>query len=77
MNSLTPRERQVVDMVVRGLRTKVVAFELGVSYGTAKLHLHNAYTKLGISSRIELLHWKQRQPVLRPVEEIDWMQAAE
>ena len=77
MNSLTPRERQVVNMVARGLRTKVIAHELGITYGTAKLHIHNAYAKLGINSRIELVHWKRRQPVLLPVEEIDWMQAAE
>jgi DNA-binding NarL/FixJ family response regulator len=77
MNNLTPREREVVRMAAGGQRTKVIAHELGISYGTAKLHLANAYRKLGIKGRIALMHaWMAHEgrPVKRevPVHEIDW-----
>ncbi len=52
--SLTPREGEVVKLISRGLRNKEVARELGISEGTVKMHLHNLYEKLSVSSRTEL-----------------------
>ena len=37
-----------------GLRTKQVASQLGIEYGTAKVHLANIYIKLEISSKTAL-----------------------
>ena len=51
---LTPRERQVADLVSLGLRNREIASELRISEGTVKMYLHTLYEKLGIGSRTEL-----------------------
>ena len=53
-NELTPRERELATLVASGLRNREIALRLGISEGTAKLHLYNVYKKLGVSSRVEL-----------------------
>lgn len=51
---LTPRETDVVRRVVQGRRNKEIARDLGITEGTVKMHLHNLYEKLSVSSRTEL-----------------------
>lgn len=51
---LTPRERNLVALVMHGLRNKEIAAEMSITEGTVKMHLHNIYEKLGIGSRTEL-----------------------
>jgi HD-GYP domain-containing protein (c-di-GMP phosphodiesterase class II) len=48
---LTEREAEVVAMLARGLQTKQVARELGISVKTADRHVQNAYGKIGVSTR--------------------------
>ncbi len=48
---LTEREAEVVSLVARGLQTKQVARDLGISTKTADHHIQNAYRKIGISTR--------------------------
>jgi len=52
--ALTPRETDVVRQVAQGRRNKEIARDLGISEGTVKMHLHNLYEKLTVSSRTEL-----------------------
>ena len=52
---LSPREQEVVLLVVRGLTNKEVARELGLSDGTVKAHLHNIFQKLGTTRRYNLI----------------------
>ena len=52
---LTAREIEIVKMVARGLRYRVIAEELSVSEGTVKTHLHSVFEKLGVRSRGELI----------------------
>ncbi|WP_116364330.1 response regulator transcription factor [Parahaliea mediterranea] len=47
---LTPRERDVVQRVLRGYPSKAVARELGISTQTEQVHRKNIYQKLGLSS---------------------------
>ncbi len=51
---LTPREREISELVSRGLTNRAIATELGSSEGTVSIHLHNIYRKLDISSRTAL-----------------------
>jgi two-component system nitrate/nitrite response regulator NarL len=52
--SLTPRERDLVDLVRQGLRNRDIAAELGVTEGTVKVYLHGIFEKLGVDNRTEL-----------------------
>jgi two-component system nitrate/nitrite response regulator NarP len=51
---LTPRERDLVDLVRRGMRNREIAEELGVTEGTVKVYLHALFDKLGVDNRTEL-----------------------
>ncbi len=53
--SLTPTERNVVRLVCDGLGNKDVATRLFVSPRTVQTHLTHVYTKLGLSSRVQLV----------------------
>jgi DNA-binding NarL/FixJ family response regulator len=52
---LTPRELELATLVASGLRNRDVAMRLGISEGTAKLHLYNVYKKIGVANRVELV----------------------
>ena len=53
-SSLTPAERDVADLVARGLTNPEIAARLGVSAGTIKDHVSSALRKLGVRTRAEL-----------------------
>jgi DNA-binding NarL/FixJ family response regulator len=57
---LTRREGEVVDYVRRGLANKQIADALAVREDTVKKHLRNAYAKLGIHRRSEIMTAAQR-----------------
>ncbi|HEX3821461.1 MAG TPA: response regulator transcription factor [Candidatus Sulfotelmatobacter sp.] len=52
---LTPREEQVVALVVEGMGNRLIARELNLSEHTIKKYLFRIFEKLGISSRVELV----------------------
>lgn len=49
--SLTRREAQVLRLIDEGLSNKEIASRLQIGLATVKNHAHNAYEKLGVSSR--------------------------
>jgi DNA-binding CsgD family transcriptional regulator len=52
--SLTPTERDVVQLVSAGLPNKDIAARLFISPRTVQSHLTHVYTKLAVSSRVQL-----------------------
>ena len=54
IESLTPREREVVQYIARGYSYRKTAEELFVSVKTVETHMGNIFDKLGIASRYEL-----------------------
>ena len=52
--SLTRREQEIAMLVADGLSNKHIARRFNISEGTVKIHLHNAYRKLGVSNRTSL-----------------------
>lgn len=52
-NPLTPREREVLDVVAEGLPVREVAQKLGVSPGTVRNHLSHIMAKTGARTRWE------------------------
>ncbi len=53
--SLTPREREVMEAVVRGLMNKQIAYKLGISEVTVKLHRGNVMRKMEVRSVADLV----------------------
>jgi DNA-binding CsgD family transcriptional regulator/tetratricopeptide (TPR) repeat protein len=54
---LTPREREVAQLVAEGLSNGEVAKRLFISTKTASVHVSNILAKLGMSSRVEIAAW--------------------
>jgi two-component system nitrate/nitrite response regulator NarL len=54
LDGLAPRERQLAQMVGRGLRNREIGEALGISEGSVKVFLHRIYRKLKVGSRTEL-----------------------
>lgn len=61
---LTPREVEIVQQVVAGLRNKEIAKRLFISEGTVKMHLHRVYQKLGVDSRLKLTRYAQEKGLI-------------
>jgi DNA-binding NarL/FixJ family response regulator len=53
LDSLTPREREVLQTLAGGLADKEIAAELGVGVGTVRTHVNAVLTKLGVRSRLQ------------------------
>ena len=53
-DSLTPTERQVVELAAQGLTNPEIGKRLFIGRGTVKTHLSHVYAKLNVSSRAEL-----------------------
>lgn len=62
---LTPRERQILAHVARGLANKQIAARLGISEKTVKTHLGSAFQRLGVSDRTQAALWAERNGLLK------------
>jgi len=52
--ALTPRERQVLELVAQGLKNREIGAELGIRPGTVKVHLKHVFEKTGVRGRFGL-----------------------
>ncbi|WP_456620090.1 MULTISPECIES: response regulator transcription factor [unclassified Bradyrhizobium] len=68
LTSLTPRERQVFDLIVRGKINKQVAYLLGTTERTVKAHRHQVMEKMQVASLAELVSIAERLGLLDPNE---------
>ena len=55
VENLSAREREVLDLVVRGLSNKEIVGRLGITIEGVRWHLRNIYEKLHVHSRTEVL----------------------
>jgi NarL family two-component system response regulator LiaR len=65
---LTPRERDVLALLVKGLTNAEIATRLGVSRSTVKVHVSHTLSKLGVSSRGEAIGVAIQNRLLGPFE---------
>jgi DNA-binding NarL/FixJ family response regulator len=59
LEALTPREREVLQLIARGYRYKEIAARLHLSIKTVEAHVSSVLRKLQLSSRHELARWAQ------------------
>ncbi len=63
---LSPRETEVLRLVVQGLLNKQIAQRLGVTERTVKAHLTSAYQRIGVADRTQAALWAQRNGLVDP-----------
>ena len=61
---LTDRERQVLELIVRGRSNKEIALELGISPKTVSVHRTNLMSKLNVQNTVELIRFATNHPLL-------------
>ena len=52
LSILTPRELEILQLVLAGYTNKAIAAEIFISEKTVEFHLDHIYTKIGVRSRI-------------------------
>ena len=56
VETLTSREREILDSLARGRMNKEVAAELEISIGTVRKHIQHIYEKLHVNTRVEAVN---------------------
>ena len=51
---LSPREREIVQLIAKGLSNKLIARELDIAETTVKIHVQHVFRKLELSSRLQV-----------------------
>jgi len=54
LDRLTARERDVMDLILKGKLNKIIADDLGISMRTVEVHRSNVFSKMGVRSAVEL-----------------------
>ena len=62
---LTPREREILQLLAEGKSNKEVASLLGISVNTAEAHRSNIMLKLNLHSLAELVHYAIRNNIVK------------
>lgn len=57
LSDLTPRELEILQLVLIGLTNKAIAGEIGISEKTVEFHLGHIYTKVGVHTRLMAGVW--------------------
>jgi DNA-binding NarL/FixJ family response regulator len=57
---MTPREREVIDLISEGLSNKDIALRLGIAPHTVKSHVRNVMEKLAVHTRLQIAAYSRR-----------------
>jgi DNA-binding NarL/FixJ family response regulator len=63
---LTPREREVIQLLAEGHRNKKIALKLGISVKTVETHRTTLMRKIGVKSIVELVRYAVRNHLTEP-----------
>ena len=61
LSELTPRELEILQLVLDGYTNKAIAAEVFISEKTVEFHLDNIYTKIGVRTRLMASVWAIQQ----------------
>jgi DNA-binding NarL/FixJ family response regulator len=67
-DSLTPRQREILQLIAEGHSTKAVAKRLGISFKTAQTHRSQLMERLGVHSVAEVVHYAIQAGLIQPGE---------
>jgi DNA-binding NarL/FixJ family response regulator len=59
---ISPRESEIVGLILKGFSNKEIAGSLFISVDTVKKHTYNIYRKLGVQNRVQLSYFVQNRP---------------
>jgi two-component system NarL family response regulator len=62
--ALTPREIEVLKLISRGMRNKLIATELGITDTTVAVHIKNIFAKLKVNERTAAVHVAIRRGIV-------------
>jgi two-component system nitrate/nitrite response regulator NarL len=62
---ITPREREILELVGSGFSNKIIAARLNISHATAKNHVHHILEKLQLRSRTQVAAYLQARATTR------------
>ena len=57
ISDLTPRELEILQLVIAGMTNKAIAWEVDISEKTVEFHLDNIYSKIGTRTRLMASVW--------------------
>ena len=63
LSDLTPREEEILRLVLAGRTNKAIAAEICISEKTVEFHLNRLYTKIGLRTRILAGMWAMQQGI--------------
>ncbi len=63
---LTPREREIIQLIAEGKATKEIAGLLGISFKTADTHRSNLMRKLSLHSAADVVRYAIRNQIIQP-----------
>jgi DNA-binding NarL/FixJ family response regulator len=66
VGELTPREREVLDLLIRGLSNPEICRELVISEATAKTHVAKILQKLGVRDRVQAVIYAYETGLISP-----------
>lgn len=70
LSDLTPREMEILQLVLAGRTNKAIAAEIRICEKTVEFHLNHLYTKIGVRSRMLAGVWALQQGVAAETREI-------
>jgi DNA-binding NarL/FixJ family response regulator len=63
LSDLTPRELEILQLLLAGYTNKAIAAEIFISEKTVEFHLDNIYTKIGVRTRLMAGIWALQQGI--------------
>ena len=60
LDGISPREREVLALLLDGMPNKLIARRLGISEKTVKSHLTSIFRQIGVTDRVQAILWVER-----------------
>ena len=70
LSDFTPRENEILQLVLAGRTNKTIATQICVTEKTVEFHLNHIYTKIGARTRLMAGLWAIHQDILAETREI-------